>query len=185
MPHAVFLDRDDTLIPCRSVTPDGDLGDPALVRLADGALEACRALAQAGFALIVVSNQGGVARGRYTEKDVAAVNQRLNGLLGGLIDRFYTCPFHPGGIVPAYTREHPWRKPAPGMLLAAADALGLDLQQSWMVGDAPRDIQAGHAAGCRTILIASEGSPVPIAPSFVAPNLEQAARIILRESRRP
>lgn len=181
MRRAVFLDRDDTLIYCRSVTPDGDLGDPALVRLIDGAFEACRRLAQAGFSLIVVSNQGGVARGRYTETEVAGVNSRLNELLGGLIHRFYTCPFHPGGVVPAYTREHPWRKPAPGMLLAAADALGLNLQQSWMIGDSPRDIQAGHAAGCRAILIApSDDLRSPA--DFRAPNLTDAAAIILKES---
>ncbi|MCB9841808.1 MAG: HAD family hydrolase [Phycisphaeraceae bacterium] len=177
--RAVFLDRDDTLIHCRSVTPDGDLGDPELVRLTDGAAEACAALTKAGYALIVVSNQGGVARGRYTEREVGAVNARVNELLGGVIERFYYCPFHPRGIVPAYTREHPWRKPAPGMPLAAAQAMDLDLARSWMIGDAERDIEAGHGAGCRAVRIGGAG--VESSAECVAPDLAHAARIILRE----
>ncbi|MEZ6210980.1 MAG: HAD-IIIA family hydrolase [Phycisphaerales bacterium] len=175
----MFLDRDDTLIHCRSVTPDGDLGDPELVRLVDGAADACAELARAGYTLIVVSNQGGVARGRYTEREVGAVNARVNELLGGVIERFYYCPFHPRGIVPAYTREHPWRKPAPGMPLAAAQAMGLDLHRSWMIGDAERDIEAGHGAGCRAVRIGGAG--VESRAEFVAADLAQAARIILRE----
>lgn len=180
-PPAVFLDRDDTLIHCRSVTPDGDLGDPALVRLMDGAADACRALAEAGFTIVVVSNQGGVARGRYTTDAVERVNDRINELLGGLITRFYYCPYHPKGTVPAFTREHAWRKPAPGMLIQAAMDLGLDLEHSWMVGDAERDVEAGRAAGCRTILVA------PAEPQtradFTAPSLPIAATHIIMSSR--
>lgn len=177
---AVFLDRDDTLIACRSVTPDGDLGDPDLVRLLDGALEACRMLHEAGFRLVVVSNQGGVARGRYSVEDVERVNSRVNELLGGVIDAFYFCPYHPRGTTPQYTREHPLRKPQPGMLLQGAEDLGIDLADSWMVGDQERDCLAGRAAGCRTILIAQSPPEDPACVDFVAPDVLGAAREILR-----
>ncbi len=149
MQKAVFLDRDNTLI-----ANDGDLGDPELVVVLDGAVEAVRRLHQLGYLPVVVTNQGGVARGRYGEADVERVHERLHELLGrDLPISFYACPFHPKGSVPEYTREHPWRKPAPGMLLAAAEEHAIDLATSWMIGDQPRDAEAGRAAGCRTILV--------------------------------
>jgi len=180
-PSAVFLDRDDTLIACRSVTPDGDLGDPALVGLLPGAREACERWKEAGFALVVVSNQGGVARGRYGLEDVEAVNARLNELLGGAVDAFRFCPYHPNGTVPEFAREHHWRKPTPGMLLDAADELGIDLSASWMVGDGPRDCGAGRAAGCRTVLV-GPGARAGGEADFASDDLLGACEIVLRES---
>ncbi|MBL0927677.1 MAG: HAD-IIIA family hydrolase [Phycisphaerales bacterium] len=197
---AVFFDRDDTLIHCSDVTPDGDLGDPALVQLRPGALECCRALAAAGFVLAVVSNQGGVARGKYPETAVEACNRRAGELLHdhlgrSLISAFRFCPYHPRGTVPEYTREHPWRKPQPGMILDLASVLGLDLDASWAVGDMDRDCQAGRSAGCRTILVPSglpekrsntpppPGTPAEGFIDYTAPDLPAAAAIILRESR--
>jgi len=151
---AIFLDRDDTLMEANSLPPPpppgarGDVVNPELVKLLPGAKDGCERLKQAGFALVVVSNQGVVARGAGTMQQVQDVNARLAELLGGnLIDAFYFCPFHPKGNVPEFTREHPWRKPAPGMILAAAVELELDLSQSWLIGDAQRDIEAGLAAG--------------------------------------
>lgn len=154
MRPAVFLDRDDTLIGNRSVTAGtphpGDLVDPSLVQLLPGVAEGCRRLREAGFALVAVSNQGCVARGVGTIAQVEAVNARMEELMlaGGVrLDRLYYCPYHPKGTVPPYNVEHPWRKPAPGMVLAAAREMGLDIGRSWMIGDAERDIQAGLAAG--------------------------------------
>jgi len=153
---AVFLDRDNTLI-----VGDDDIGDPDEVRLMDGVAEGILALRHAGFAIVVVTNQGGVARGKYTEDDVDAVNQRIAMLVdeaageSHLIDRFYYCPYHPEAVIEEYRRDHPWRKPHPGMLLQAARDLHLDLSQSWLIGDQRRDIEAGRAAGCRTVLISS------------------------------
>lgn len=154
MRPAVFLDRDDTLMEANSLpapappAAPGDVIDPALVRLLPGAREACEQLKRAGYLLVVVSNQGVVARGGATTAQVDAVNTRLSQLLGvGVIDAFYYCPFHPRGSVAAFTMEHPWRKPSPGMILAATEDLGLDLARSWVIGDAERDIQAGIAAG--------------------------------------
>ena len=168
---AVFLDRDNTLI-----ANDGDLGDPREVRLLPGVPEALARLRAAGFALVVVSNQGGVARGVFTEAQMNKVNDRIETLLveatrlPRVIDRFYCCPYHPEGSVERYRREHPWRKPAPGMLLAAQRDLGVDLAASWLVGDQARDVAAGEAAGCRTILLGGENS------------LETATRTILGEA---
>lgn len=182
MPRAVFLDRDDTIIHCRSVTEDGDLGDPSLVKLIDGVPEACAKLAKAGFKLIVVSNQGGVARGVYTENDVNLVHEEVNRQLEGLIDHFYFCPFHPKGVIAAYRREHPSRKPHPGMLWAAHSDHRINLKRSWMVGDTLRDCQAGRAAGCETVLISTQ-TPTGTDASFVdhvVPDITAAARIILK-----
>lgn len=153
MRPAVFLDRDDTLIANGELALPhaGDLLDPALVRLLPGVAHACRDLKRAGYLLIVVSNQGGIARGHGSIADVEACNARMRELLlaeGGVdLDAVYYCPFHPKGTVPEYTREHPWRKPAPGMFLEAARDHSIDLQSSWMIGDAPRDIDAALAAG--------------------------------------
>jgi D-glycero-D-manno-heptose 1,7-bisphosphate phosphatase len=157
---AVFLDRDDTLIAANAVPPPpppakaGDLIDPALVRLLPGVADGCLRLARAGFALVVISNQGVVARGGGDLAQVEAVNERLRAMLPNpdrpgrsLIDAIYGCPFHPGGTVPRYSREHDWRKPAPGMIRAAIAELDLDLAGSWLIGDADRDLEAGIAAG--------------------------------------
>lgn len=160
MKSGVFLDRDNTIL-----ANDGDLGDPNLVRILPGAAWGIRALREAGYTIVVVTNQGGVARGLYGESDVHAVHARTAELLtrdaewthaDPLIAKWMYCPFHPQGSVTEYRREHPWRKPAPGMLLAAADELAIDREKSWMIGDQERDVEAGRSAGCRTILIVPE-----------------------------
>ena len=157
--RAVFLDRDDTLIANNSLPPvpgqaPGDLCDPSRVELLPGAREACHQLARAGFRLIMFSNQGVVARGGGTEQDVVRTNERVIELLEEgwdgdqlLIAGVYFCPFHPNGTVEPYNVEHPWRKPSPGMLLAAAEDHGIDLARSWVIGDADRDMEAGMNAG--------------------------------------
>ena len=150
---AVFLDRDNTII-----HNDGDLGDPEEVRLIQGVAPAIASLCGLGYRVVVITNQGGVARGKYTEEDVHAVHARIEAMVveranGARIDGFYFCPFHPEGKVSRYKREHDDRKPRPGMLLRAAEELNLDLSQSWTVGDAERDVEAGAAAGTRTVLL--------------------------------
>src|SRR5262245_3812749 len=139
---AVFLDRDNTLI-----HNDSGLGDPEQVRLCEGVPTGLRSLRESGYSLVVVTNQAGVARGKFTEADVDSVHQRIATLVDaqarsfGLIDRFYYCPYHPDGTVDEYRRDHPWRKPHPGMILQAARDMGIDLAESWMIGDQERDIQ--------------------------------------------
>lgn len=187
MDAAIFLDRDNTLI-----HNDGDLGDPDAVVLIQGAASAVASLRGLGYRIVVVSNQGGVARGKFEESDVDAVNRRINDLIhsmtGANIDRFYYCPYHPEGTVEKYRREHPWRKPQPGMILQAAKDMKLDLARSWTIGDALRDIQAGAAAGTRTILLTAGHSaerPAEDPPADdTADSLIEAVRLIAQQRSR-
>jgi histidinol-phosphate phosphatase family protein len=191
--RAVFLDRDNTII-----ENDGYLGDPSKVKLLPGAATALASLRTLGYRLIVVSNQSGVARGMFKESDVQAVNDEMSRQLrkqaGAFIDASYYCPFHPDAPVPEYRIDHDWRKPKPGMLKQAAADFNLDLAQCWMIGDQWRDVAAGTAAGCRTILLrdpsikAGGGAEAEkmngtVSPSFVVRTLSDAARIIVREGR--
>ncbi|HYC71341.1 MAG TPA: HAD-IIIA family hydrolase [Opitutaceae bacterium] len=175
---AVFLDRDGTLN--RAQVRDGRPFPPATLRefaLYEGVAEACARLKAAGFALVVVTNQPDVGRGTQSEAVVAAMHAELRRLIPA-IDRIEAC------FAPGQGLEHPEnrrRKPAPGMLLDAATALGLDLARSWMVGDRAGDIGAGHAAGCRTILIdRGYAEPPPHRPPHAsARSLPEAAGFIL------
>jgi D-glycero-D-manno-heptose 1,7-bisphosphate phosphatase len=178
--RAVFLDRDGTLI-----RNDGDLGDPERVELLPGVAEGVRHLLGGGYRLVVVTNQGGVARGAYDESAVDATHARLEQVLRSatglpsVITDFLYCPFHPKGTVDRYRREHPWRKPQPGMLLEAARRHALHLPACWMVGDQERDAAAGTAAGCRSVLL---GTPVAASTAdFFARTLPEAAARILHE----
>lgn len=177
---AVFLDRDGTVI--REVDY---LADPELVELFPGAGEALRELQQAGFALCLVTNQSGVARGRVSLEALEAIHQRLAELLaaeGVTLDDLQSCPHHPEITGPCLCR-----KPLPGMLLDAAERLDLDLARSWMIGDAERDLRAGERAGCRTLLVETgkgaqelermtrAGQP----PRAFAPGMPEVARRIL------
>jgi len=150
MRRAVFLDRDDTLIECRSATADtphpGDLVDPLLVRLLPGAGPACAELARAGFELVVVSNQGALAAGHASLAQVEAVNDQLRALIPQ-IKSCYFAPARPGGIVDRFLAHPQWRKPNGEMLRIAARELSLDLSTSWIIGDAGRDVEAGIEAG--------------------------------------
>ncbi|MAJ46472.1 MAG: hypothetical protein CBC35_04095 [Planctomycetes bacterium TMED75] len=180
MQPAVFLDRDNTLI-----ANDGDLGDPDAVVLLEGVAEGLRRLDQAGYRLVVITNQGGVARGRYAEADVDAVHQRVQSLLGPPPAlSFYYCPFHPKGTVSKYTREHPWRKPAPGMLLEAAEREHITLEASWMIGDQPRDAEAGLAAGCRAILLGDHDEPIDARVVRVETFTQAVELVLEREAER-
>jgi D,D-heptose 1,7-bisphosphate phosphatase len=179
---AVFLDKDGTIVEDVPYNVD-----PDRIVLAPGAAEGALLLHDAGFALVVVSNQSGVARGYFREEELVPVEDRLRDMLAEYdvpLAGFYYCPHHPQGSVARYTAPCDCRKPAPGMLLAAADDLDLDLASSWMVGDILDDIEAGHRAGCRTVLIDNgnetqwQCSPSR-RPHFVVPNLATAAHCIL------
>lgn len=183
---AIFFDRDNTLIIGTEY-----LGDPAQVELMPGAATAAARARKLGYATVVVSNQSGVARGYFDEATVQAVNQRMEDLLlaenaDAIIDREEYCPFHPQGSIERYAIESDLRKPKPGMIFKAAHALALDLRNSWMIGDAPRDIEAGAAAGCRTILFVPPNLPASpatldqsaIKPTFVVTSLEEAINYI-------
>jgi D-glycero-D-manno-heptose 1,7-bisphosphate phosphatase len=183
---AVFFYRDNTLI-----VSDGYLGDPDSVVLVDGAADLVARVRRLGYAAVTFSNQSGVARGLFTEQDVHRVNSRLDELLldhdaAAVIDRHEFCPHHPEAAVPRYRQASEFRKPSPGMIYQAARQLGLDLGRSWVVGDAPRDIEAGRAAGCRTILFKdptlpaspAAAEPMSVEPDFVAGSLREVAELI-------
>jgi histidinol-phosphate phosphatase family protein len=175
---ALFLDRDGTLI---EEVPY--LHDPARVALLGG-VAALAGVAAAGYALVVVTNQAGVARGRYDEAAVDAVHRRLAELLAGAgvrLDAVLHCPHHPEGTVPGYARACRCRKPGPGMLEAAAARLDLDLAASYLVGNHPTDVGAAVAAGVTPLYVTTgraAGRPPPAGVAVVA-DLEAAARAVL------
>lgn len=142
---AVFLDKDGTLVEDVPFNVD-----PAKLRFTPHALPALQSLQAAGYALVVVSNQSGVALGRFTAHALHELEQALRERLlreGGVrLDGFYCCPHAPEAGCGC-------RKPAPGLLHRAAAALQLDLGRSWMVGDILDDIEAGQRAGCRGVLL--------------------------------
>jgi D-glycero-D-manno-heptose 1,7-bisphosphate phosphatase len=174
----VFLDRDGTLV---EEVPY--LHDPDRVVLLGG-VAALGAVAAAGYALVVVTNQAGVARGRYDEAAVDAVHRRLAGLLAAVgvrLDAVLFCPHHPEGTVPGYARACRCRKPGPGMLEAAAERLGLDLPASFMIGNHPTDAGAAVAAGVTPLFVATgqaAGRPPPVEVAAF-PDLEAATRAVL------
>jgi D-glycero-D-manno-heptose 1,7-bisphosphate phosphatase len=180
--RAVFLDRDGTL-----VEEIPYLHDPELVRLVPGATAALRDLAGAGFALAVVTNQAGAAKGYYDEDAVARVHRRLRELLaaGGVaLDGIWYCPHHPDGTVAPLRRQCRCRKPGPGMLEAAAAELGLDLGASYLVGNHPTDAGAARAAGATPLFVATGQAGGRPAPPGVATfgSLVEAVEAILATS---
>jgi D-glycero-D-manno-heptose 1,7-bisphosphate phosphatase len=147
----LLLDRDGVL----NVEVD-HLHEPARVELIPGAAAVVAAMNRRGVPVAVVSNQAGIGRGLYGEVEYAAVTARLAMLLaahGARLDATFHCPHHPEHGLGAYRRVCDCRKPRPGLLLRAAQELGLDLARSVMVGDKISDLEAGRAAGCRTILV--------------------------------
>lgn len=157
----------------------GYVGDPALVEPYADAAPGLGLLKARGFRTVIVTNQSGIGRGYFTEADFARVNGRLLELLGpGLIDATYYCAEHPDTATDR-------RKPGAGMLLEAAQEMGLDLSRSWMVGDRPGDIKAGRRAGVRPILVQTgEGATVADTTGavFVAKDFASAVAFILRTS---
>lgn len=146
---AVFVDQDGTLI-----EPMPDRADPTGLHFLPGAGAALAALQRSGFALILVTNQSGIARGCFSRAEFArlqaALQNRLRLEAGVELDDFLVCPHAPGRDgAPACL----CRRPAPGLFVRATRAHGLDLRRSWSIGDTLDDIEAGHRAGCRGLLL--------------------------------
>ena len=149
MRPAILLDKDGTLIDDVPFNVD-----PDRVRLSHGAAQALSRLRDAGYALAVVSNQSGVALGRFPADALDGVALRISELLspaGVAIEGWHFCTHAPDAGCPC-------RKPRPGLLLQAARTHGLDLPRSWMVGDILDDIEAGHRAGCRGAVLIDNGN---------------------------
>lgn len=182
--QAVFIDKDGTLV--HDVPYNVD---PDHIALRDDAGEALQRLSRAGYALVLVTNQAGVAKGLFPEERLppvwATLNERL-AAYGVAFDGIYYCPHHPLGNVPAYAIPCDCRKPRPGLLRRAAIEHGYDLARSWMIGDILDDVEAGHRAGCRAVLLdvgsETEWQPGPYRrPDYVATTLSDAANHILQE----
>lgn len=155
---AVFLDRDGTLNEYR-----GFVKSPDEFELIEGVPEAVKAINNSGYLAIVVSNQPVVARGECSFSMLEQIHNKLEtelGKQGAYVDAIYFCPHHPdkgfAGEVPALKIDCECRKPKPGMLLKAAEDYNIDLSQSYMVGDSMRDMEAGIAAGCKTVYIGGD-----------------------------
>lgn len=172
---AVFLDRDGTLM------HDADYcSRPDQVRVFDGVASALRQLKKAGYKIIVITNQSGIGRGFFTEKEYRTVEAEVSRQLGnGLIDATYFCPDAPG-------QPSECRKPAPGMVLQAAREHNVDISLSFLVGDKEIDAECAHNAGVRAIRVRTgfdkmtDGS----CADWVAEDVPAAAEIILNEAKR-
>jgi D-glycero-D-manno-heptose 1,7-bisphosphate phosphatase len=184
MNPAVFLDRDGTII-----EQIHHLRDPTLVALIPGTGVGLRALQEAGYKLVVVTNQSVVGRGLLSPEGLEEIHRTLRDQLATFdvrIDGFYSCPVVPRGV-DRLVMEHPDRKPGPGMLLRAMDDHSIDASRSWMIGDALSDALAGKNAGCRgSILVGTgygrrtlESAAVPEFVDYVAADLGHAAAWIL------
>ncbi len=179
--RAVFLDRDGTLVHARHYP-----SRPEELILYDNIEGELVALQEAGFRLVVITNQSGLARDLFTADDLRLMHEHLTRELaarGVRLDGIYHCPHHPDGVVPELAIRCDCRKPAPGMLLRAASDLHLDLRRSWFIGDILDDCEAGNRAGCRTVLVdlGTEAPPAhPVRrPTFVARDTRHALQRIL------
>jgi D-glycero-D-manno-heptose 1,7-bisphosphate phosphatase len=177
--RAVFLDRDGVIN--RALVRDGKPYPPSSLAefaILPGVAEACAKLKQAGFLLVVATNQPDVGRGTMSQAIVEALHAHLCQALP--LDRVEVC-YHPG----KGASECECRKPKPGMLRRAARDLNIDLTHSFMVGDRWRDIDCGHAAGCATILVDhAYDEPLRQAPDHRVKSLAEAADVILGLSRK-
>lgn len=176
MSKAVFLDRDGVLN--REVDY---LSDPSDVELYDGVVEGLSRIIDAGFKLVVISNQSGVSRGLISEEVLSAITDRLKDLLGEygiILDGVYYCMHHPDEGCAC-------RKPATGLFDDAVHDLGISLTESFMVGDKTVDIKAGVNAGVKTVLVktgyAGKDGLYKAEPDYIAEDLEDAARWIINQ----
>ena len=146
---AAFLDRDGVInVDHNYVAHRGDL------QWIPGAIEAIKALNAAGYYVFVATNQSGIARGLYSERDMHALHDYMKqklGQSGARIDDWRYCPYHVEGTIPSFKRASDWRKPEPGMILDLMKAWPVDRAKSVLIGDKVSDIQAGRAAGVRSL----------------------------------
>lgn len=189
MTRAAFLDRDGLVT---ALVPDPQSGLPespnhlSELRLLPGAAAAINALHEGGYLVVCVTNQPSAAKEKTTAGELLAIQAQVEARLapdGAFFDDTEICLHHPEGSDPALTVTCACRKPAPGMLLAAAARLGIDLAASWMVGDSDTDVLAGQRAGCRTLLVEHAASAhrrsSSAAPDGHVEDLAAAVRVLL------
>ena len=183
---AVFMDRDGTIN-----EEVGYLDRLDKLRLIPGAGEAVRLINRSGMKAVVVTNQSGIGRGLFDEEFVGEVHAEMSRMLGeagAAIDGFYFCPHHPTEGIGRYRRACSCRKPAPGLLLQAAAELTIDLSRSYMIGDMPKDVEAGQRAGVKGILVRTGyGGNVELGsaiPDYIATDILAAVRWILGQGKK-
>jgi D-glycero-D-manno-heptose 1,7-bisphosphate phosphatase len=188
--RAVFLDRDGVINPLIYHRDAGIVDSPFTLeqfRVSRNVPEAIRIFNDLGLAVVVVSNQPGVAKGHFEESLLPKFNRKLDAALrnAARIDAIYYCLHHPQAIRKEFRKRCRCRKPGIGMLTRAAREMGLSLEDSYMVGDGLTDIEAGARAGCRTVFIGRWKCehcqfihPPSLRPTFVAKDLWEAARLI-------
>ena len=184
MAPTVFLDRDGVL----TLESGEYITSPEDLQLLPGAADAVARLTQAGWQVFVFTNQAGVGRGYLTLEALEAIHTRLHAEIewaGGKLTSIYACPHHPDAGCDC-------RKPKPGLLLQAASEHSLDLSQCFVIGDSPRDIAAGHAVGCKTLLVltghTSTYSPATFPlphPNHIFPDLPSATDWLLTNLQNP
>ena len=182
---AVFLDRDGTLL-----EEAGYLDRLERLVFFPYSVDAVRLLNRSGFAVVIVTNQAGIARGIFKEAFVAEAHRHISDKLalgGARIDGFYYCPHHPEAVIDALRQDCDCRKPKPGMFTRAARDLGLDLARSFVVGDRWHDLEAGQQVGARGILVRTgygrteEAAPkAGVQPAAITDNVIEAVSWILR-----
>ena len=184
--RAVFMDRDGTIS-----EEVGYVNHVSRYRVFPFAAEAVRTLNEAGWLAVLVTNQAGVARGYFKEDLIGEVHKVLTAELergGARLDAVYYCPHHPSVGEPPYRFDCDCRKPRPGLLLRAAEDLGLDLSQCWMVGDRYSDTELARNAGARSAFVLTgygrgelehQSQAWPRRPDLVAENLLEAVKTIV------
>jgi len=187
--NAIFLDRDGTIVKQKK----GYLTSIKQIEVFTSAPKALQRLQQAGYKLIIFTNQSCVARGLITEKELVKINRHIRNLYlkkGVHFNKIYYCPHHPEGKITKYRKVCSCRKPASGMLLTAKREMGIDLKESFVIGDSMRDIEAGKKVGTRTILVLTgygKGTKSSLKTGqqrlidYITPNLLTAAKWILNK----
>ena len=176
----VFLDRDGVLI--KDV---GYLKNPEDIIIMTNSVEALKILKAAGFLLIIVTNQAGIAKGFFNMDDLAAVNNRLLKIYednGIIIDDLYFCPHHENGTVEPYNIKCSCRKPGTGMVLKGAEKFNIDADKSFMIGDKDSDIMLAKNSGLKSLYIRNfmYEHDENIVPDFYVNDLKEAAGIIMK-----
>jgi D-glycero-D-manno-heptose 1,7-bisphosphate phosphatase len=184
MRPAVFLDRDGTL-----VEEVGYLDRPELVALYPWSVDAVRLLNRAGYLVIVVTNQSGIAQGLFDEESVGATHRLIDQRMargGARIDAYYYCPHHPEAALPEYRAVCRCRKPEPGLVLRASAEHEIDLAASFVIGDRWRDVALAPAVGARGILVRTgygrfeeQQRPAGVEQAAICSNLMEAVAWLL------
>jgi D-glycero-D-manno-heptose 1,7-bisphosphate phosphatase len=181
MVGAVFLDRDGTIN-----EEVGYLDSLEKLHVLPEAFEAVRLINQAGMKTVVITNQSGIGRGYFDEAFVGMVHEEMRLLFlkeGAAIDSFYYCPHHPTEAIGPYRQTCSCRKPESGLLLKAAEDLVIDLGKSYMIGDTPKDVEAGQRAGTKGILVQTGYGKVAdmgsTHPDYIAQDILEAVKWLL------